>query len=169
MLDVLVVSGWSFSSCDSVSLCQHSWESNSLLSLSGQSTLCRQAFFWQGRCTRSLELSSASWQKMKAWRDPVQEALLLFWPTYCPAGTGLWETWDIRWWSLLSPGVTALSEGWLSSGREGVQRSGSQLCLLDEDEGPKDPCPRSSVASVPACSPAWTGLWETRDTRSIKF
>jgi hypothetical protein len=46
------------SSCDSVSLCQHSRESNSLLSLSFQSTLCRQV-------RRGLELSSA-WLKMKA-------------------------------------------------------------------------------------------------------
>jgi hypothetical protein len=30
-------------SCDSFSLCQHSWESNSPLSLSGQKTLCRYA------------------------------------------------------------------------------------------------------------------------------
>jgi hypothetical protein len=39
------------SSCDSVSLCQHSWESNSLLSPSSQSILCRQALLLQGRCT----------------------------------------------------------------------------------------------------------------------
>jgi hypothetical protein len=37
-------------SCDSFSLCQHSWESNSLLSSNGQSTLCRQAVLFQGRC-----------------------------------------------------------------------------------------------------------------------
>jgi hypothetical protein len=46
------------------------------------------------------------------------------------------------------PVVKALSAGKLSSGREGEQKSGSQLCLLAEDEGPKGPCPRSSVASA---------------------
>ena len=51
---------------------------------------------------------------------------------------------------LLSSGVRALPVGQLSSGKEGAQGSGSQLRLLAEDEGPKGPCPRSSVASV-AC------------------
>jgi hypothetical protein len=46
------------------------------------------------------------------------------------------------------PVVRALSAGNLSSGREDTQRSGAQLCLLAEDEGPKCPCPRTSVASV---------------------
>ena len=49
---------------------------------------------------------------------------------------------------LLSPGVRALPGGWYSSGREGAQGSGSQCCLLSEDEGPKGPSPRSSVASA---------------------
>jgi hypothetical protein len=49
----------------------------------------------------------------------------------------------------LSPEVSALPGGQLSSGGEGVQGSGSQLCLLAEDEGPKVPCLRSFVASVP--------------------
>ena len=51
---------------------------------------------------------------------------------------------------LMSPGVRVPppSPGQLSSGREGSQGSASQLCLLPEDEGPKGPCPRSSVASV---------------------
>jgi hypothetical protein len=46
----------------------------------------------------------------------------------------------------LIPGVRALPG--LSSGMEGAQRSGFQLCLLAEDEGLKGPCPRSSVASA---------------------
>jgi hypothetical protein len=46
--------------------------------------------------------------------------------------------------------VRALSAGKFSSGREGAQRSGAQLCLLAEDESPKGLCPRNSVASV-AC------------------
>jgi hypothetical protein len=49
---------------------------------------------------------------------------------------------------LLSPGVRSLPGGWLSSGKEGTQGSGSQLHLLAEDEGPKAPCLRSSVASA---------------------
>ena len=49
---------------------------------------------------------------------------------------------------LLIPGVRALPGGRLSSGREGSQGSGSQLCLLAEDEGLKGPCPRSFVASA---------------------
>jgi hypothetical protein len=36
----------------------------------------------------------------------------------------------------------------LSSCREGIQRSGAQIHLLAEVEGPKGPCPRSSVAPV---------------------
>ena len=48
----------------------------------------------------------------------------------------------------LSPGIRALPGGQLSSGKEGALGSGSQLCLLAEDEGPKGPCPRSSVASA---------------------
>ena len=39
------------SSCDSVGLYQHSWEFNSVLSPSVQSTLCRQSLLLQGRCT----------------------------------------------------------------------------------------------------------------------
>lgn len=49
---------------------------------------------------------------------------------------------------LLSPGVRAIPVGQLSSGKEGALGSGSQLHLLAEDEGPKGPCPRTSVASV---------------------
>ena len=40
------------------------------------------------------------------------------------------------------------SESSLSSGKEGAEGSRSQFCLLAEDEGPKGPCPRSSVASI---------------------
>jgi hypothetical protein len=45
----------------------------------------------------------------------VQEALLLLWPEYSPVQSGLWETQGTRWHSHLSPGVRALSGGWLSS------------------------------------------------------
>jgi hypothetical protein len=55
---------------------------------------------------------------------------------------------DTRWQSQLSPGVRALPGGRLSSGREGAQESGAQLCLLAADEGPKGPFLRSSLASA---------------------
>jgi hypothetical protein len=93
---------------DSLSLCQHFWESNSHLSSSVQSTLCRQALLLQGRCP-------------EVWSsDPLPESWGQSLPCRLP-----------------------------SSGNEGAQGSGSQLCLLAEDEGLTGPCPRSSVASVP--------------------
>jgi hypothetical protein len=61
------------------------------------------------------------------------------------------------------PVVRALSTGKLSSCREGAQRSGAQLRLLPEEEGPNGPCPRSSVASV-ACGLSCTD-WSLRDPR----
>jgi hypothetical protein len=107
-VNVQAVSGWSLLSCDPFSLCKHSGEFNSLLCSSGQSILCRQALFFQGRCPavwssdpppefwgqnspcrptflarnvpRCLGLSSASWLRMKARWDPDQEALLLLLP-----------------------------------------------------------------------------------------
>jgi hypothetical protein len=82
-----------------------------------------------------------------------------------PLQTGLWETWDSGWCSHLSPGVRALPGGWLSSGREGVQKTGSQLYLLAEDEGRSDPVQEALLLLQPACSPVWTGLWETQDIR----
>jgi hypothetical protein len=54
-------------------------------------------------------------------------------------------------WSLIhlrSSGVGTLPVGQLSSGKECVQGSGSQLHLLAEDEGPTGPWPRCSVASI---------------------
>jgi hypothetical protein len=59
------------------------------------------------------------------------------------------------------PVVSTLSAGKLSSCREDAQRSGAQLCLLAEDEGPKGSCPRSSVASE-ACVLSWVD-WSLRD------
>ena len=47
------------------------------------------------------------------------------------------------------------------SGREGAQRSVSQLCLLAEDKGLKGPCSRSSVVSVPRVL-SYRG-WSLRD------
>jgi hypothetical protein len=65
----------------------------------------------------------------------------------------------------LSSGVKALPVGRLSSGKEVAQWSGSQLCLLAEDEGPRGPFPRSSVASVtqPTCSQVIMRSWVSWD------
>ena len=49
---------------------------------------------------------------------------------------------------LLNPGARDLPRCWLFSGKVGAQGSVSQLNLLAEDEGPKTPCPRSSVVSA---------------------
>jgi hypothetical protein len=48
--------------------------------------------------------------------------------------------------------VRVLSAGKLSSCREGEQRSGVQTCLLAEDEGPKQACPRNGLPLQSACS-----------------
>jgi hypothetical protein len=64
----MVISGVRFSSCsfcESVNLCQHSWETSFLLA--------RLAH-------RGLRISSTSWLRIKAQRDCVQEALLLLQP-----------------------------------------------------------------------------------------
>jgi hypothetical protein len=105
MIKLSLVGAWS--SCDSVSLCQHFWESNSHLTSSGQSTLCRQALLLQDKCP-------AVW----SFDSPPE-----FWDQNSPCS-------------------------WLSSGKECVQVSGSQLCLLAEDEDSRGPWPRSSVASI---------------------
>ena len=57
--------------------------------------------------------------------------------------------------------VRALSAGKLSSCRKGAQRSGVLIHLLAEDEGPKGPCPKSSVASVARVLSY--GDWSLRD------
>jgi hypothetical protein len=95
------------SSCDYVSLCQHSWSPT---------------------LTWTPLITTLSTGKLSSRRTGVQKSRALIY--------------------LLSPGVRTLPVGWLSSGKEGVQGSGSQLSLLSEAEGPKWPCPRSSVASV---------------------
>lgn len=61
-----------------------------------------------------------------------------------------------------------VGQGQHSSGREGAQRSEVQLCFLDEDEGLKGPCPRSSVAFTACASPVQASLRETLD-RKISF
>jgi hypothetical protein len=65
------------SSCDSVSLCQQSWESNSHLTSSGQSTVCRQALPLQGRCTGIWHSDLPPGWRWMLKTGPVSEAVLL--------------------------------------------------------------------------------------------
>ena len=81
---------------------------------------------------QGVEPSSASWLKMKALRDPVQEALLLLQPVYSLGWTSLRETQDTRWQSRLSPIVRVLPRGRLSSGSEGAQSEGFQKKIIYE-------------------------------------
>jgi hypothetical protein len=115
-----------------------------------------------GKVCRSLKISSASWLRIKAGTDLVQEALLLLWSIYSPARSGLWRTWDRRQQSHLNPWVSALPRGHLSFGRKGAQNSEDQLCLLAKDEGQNGPCPRSSVVSV-VCVLSCV-VWSLRDS-----
>jgi hypothetical protein len=89
MFKLSLVGAWS--SCDSFSLCQHSWESNSHLSSSSQSTLCRQALLLQGRYP-------AVWSSdppPEFWGQNSPCRLTLLWQGMCP---GVW--------------VSALPPGW---------------------------------------------------------
>jgi hypothetical protein len=89
MFKLSLAGAWS--SCDSISLCQHSWEFNSHLSPSGQSTLCRQALLLQGRCPKvwSSDPPPESWGQSHPCRP------ILLWQARCP---GVW--------------VSALPPGW---------------------------------------------------------
>jgi hypothetical protein len=128
------------SSHDSVSLCQQTWESSSLLSLSGQNTLCRQALLFQGRGT-------ASWMKMKTRnkacpRRCVASAVCMLTCTDCSPR-------DFGHKMALSPAlvVKGLQGRHLSSGRECAWMSGAgngvfpRSCVASA-------CPRSGVDSV---------------------
>jgi hypothetical protein len=42
---------------------------------------------FEGKVHRGLRISSASWPRMKAPKDPVQEALFILWPVSSPTGT----------------------------------------------------------------------------------
>ena len=68
------------SSSDSVSLYQQIWETRSLLSLSGLSTLCRQAFLLQGRCTEIWPSDLPPGRRLKPETGPVPEAVSFFSP-----------------------------------------------------------------------------------------
>ena len=89
-VNVLAGSGWSLLLLNSVSFCQYSWESNSLLSPSVQRSLCRQALLLQGRCPEvwSSDPLPESWGQSPLWR------LTLLWQERC---YGVWV-------SALSPG-----------------------------------------------------------------
>jgi hypothetical protein len=65
----------------------------------------------------------------------------------------------------LVPVVRALSEGKLSSCRQGAQRTGAQICLLAEYEGSKGSCTRSPFASVAHVLSSDDWLLRDPDTR----
>jgi hypothetical protein len=96
-----------------------------------------------------LALRSASWLKMKAWRDPFLEALLLLQPTCSPVQTGFWETRDTRWCSYLSTVVRAFPGGWPTSGGGGGRRG------------------RCTEVWVSAMLPSWE--WKPEGTLSKKL
>ena len=81
MIKLSLVGAWS--SCDSVSLCQHSWESNSHLSSSGQSTLCRQTLLLQGRCPAVWNADTPP----EFWGENPPCRPTLLWQGMCP---GVW-------------------------------------------------------------------------------
>jgi hypothetical protein len=153
------------SSCDSISLCQHSWGSNPLLSFSGQSILCRQALLLQGRCT---EVWSSDLPPGWRWRPKrtLSKKLCCF----C--------------------GPLAVLHR-LVSGRPRIQ-DGALTCVLASEpslevDSPlaekvprglgfsssswlkmktqRDPVQEALLLLQPGCSPVQNGLWETQDTR----
>lgn len=71
------------------------------------------------------------------WLEPIPAVILLASVSTPGSPTLSWV-----------PVVRALSAGKLSACMEGIQKSGTQIHLLAEDEGSKGPCPRSSVASA---------------------
>jgi hypothetical protein len=104
------------SSCDSVSLCQQTWESSSLLSLSGQSTLCRQALLLQGKCPDI-------WLKMKAQNRACRRRCVS--SAVCTLTCTDWSPRDRGHKMALSPAlvVRALLGRYLFSGGDGGVRS----------------------------------------------
>jgi hypothetical protein len=72
MFKLSLAGAWS--SCDSVSLCQHSWESNSHLSLNGQSTLCKQALLLQDRYPEvwTSDPLPESWGRLSSCKEGAQ-------------------------------------------------------------------------------------------------
>ena len=108
-----------------------------------------------GKFHRGLELTSASCLKMKAGRDPDQEALLLLWPMCFPVRTGLCENRGTCWYSHLCPGVRALTGDVLSSGGGKVPRGldlSSAYWLRMKAQ--QDPVQEALLLLWPECSAA---------------
>jgi hypothetical protein len=90
-----------------------------------------------GKVHRGLELSSASWLKMKAQRGPCPRSYVV-----SAACTLSWSDWSLRDLGykmalLPAPEIRALPGGYLSFGGGSVQMFGAQFFFLAEDAGPK--------------------------------
>ena len=95
------------SCCGSVSLCQHSWETSSLLARPVH---------------RGLWNSPTSWVQIEAGRI-LSQLLCQFCGLCAPGWSCPRESPEPKWQSPLSPGVRALPGDKLSPGRNGAQRS----------------------------------------------
>jgi hypothetical protein len=80
------------SSRDSVSLYQQTWETRSILSFSGQSTLCRQALLLQGRCTDIWHLDLPPGRRSRPETGPVQKLLASVVHTLTCANLSWWDS-----------------------------------------------------------------------------
>jgi hypothetical protein len=137
----------SCSSCDSVSLCQQSWESSSLLSLRSQTTFCRQGLLLQGKCTDVWCSDLPPGWRWRTETEPVQKDVLPLQSVCSPAPTGLQGTQDTRWLPHLlhqsKPSQAATSP--LVGKR--AQMSGAQNGVCPRSYVPSA-CPRICVASA---------------------
>jgi hypothetical protein len=75
-------------------LASFTWESSSLLSLSGLNILCRQALLLQGRYTEVWHSDLPPGWKWRPETGPVPEDVLPLQSARSPAQTGLWGTRD---------------------------------------------------------------------------
>ena len=141
------------SSCDSVSLYQQTWETSSLLSFSGQSTLCRQALLLKGRCTDIWRSDLPPGRRCRHETGPVPEVVSFCSPhsylcRLVLEGSGNQDEFP---WCFSK--AHAGRGGHLSSGREGAQMSGALkgVCLRS--------CPlgtlRVSTYSMPKVTWCW--------------
>ena len=97
-------------------------------------------------CSKGTQRSGAQ-LFLQAWKDPVQEALLLLHPKCSPVN---WSLRDLRYKMVFSPEPWGQIPPWseLSFGREAVQRSGSQSASWLKMKPRRDPVQEALVASV---------------------
>ena len=113
------------SPCESVSLCQQSWETSSLLAKPMH---------------RGLWNSPTSWLQIEAGRT-LSQLLCCFCGLCAPGWSCLRQSQERKRRSPLSPGVRALPGDKLSPGRKCAQRAVEEPQLLGADVGQKDPVP----------------------------